>query len=93
MDRIDLNSTARSEQVAQTPARDPEEAQRALARVQGLLDRQRRVELQVHREQTARDDGTPEQRQALVESLVHGQQLTELNSIIDRLHPADVAYV
>jgi magnesium transporter len=93
MDRIDLNSTARSEQVAQTPARDPEEAQRALARVQGLLDRQRRVELQVHREQTARDDGTPEQRQALVESLVHRQHLTELKSIIDRLHPADVAYV
>lgn len=93
MDQIDLNSTARSEQVAQTPARDPEEAQRALARVQGLLDRQRRVELQVHREQTARDDGTPEQRQALVESLVHRQHLTELKSIIDRLHPADVAYV
>ena len=93
MDDIDLNSTARSEQVAQTPARDPEEAQRALARVQGLLDRQRRVELQVHREQTARDDGTPEQRQALVESLVHRQHLTELKSIIDRLHPADVAYV
>ena len=93
MDQIDLNSTARLEQVAQTPARDPEEAQRALARVQGLLDRQRRVELQVHREQTARDDGTPEQRQALVESLVHRQHLTELKSIIDRLHPADVAYV
>ena len=93
MDDIDLNSTARSEQVAQTPARDPEEAQRALARVQGLLDRQRRVELQVHREQTARDDGAPEQRQVLVESLVHRQHLTELKSIIDRLHPADVAYV
>ena len=93
MDDIDLNGTARSEQVAQTPARDPEEAQRALARVQGLLDRQRRVELQVHREQTARDDGTPEQRQVLVESLVHRQHLTELKSIIDRLHPADVAYV
>jgi magnesium transporter len=93
MDQIDLNSPVRSEQIAQTPARDPEEAQRALARVQGLLERQRRVELQVHREQTARDDGTPEQRQVLVEGLVHRQHLTELKSIIDRLHSADVAYV
>jgi magnesium transporter len=93
MDQIDLNSPVRSEQIAQTPARDPEEAQRALARVQGLLERQRRVELQVHREQAARDDGTPEQRQVLVEGLVHRQHLTELKSIIDPLHPADVAYV
>jgi magnesium transporter len=93
MDQIDLNSPVRSEQIAPTPARDPEEAQRALARVQGLLERQRRVELQVHREQVAREEGTPEHRQELVEGLVHRQHLTELKSIIDRLHPADVAYV
>ena len=93
MEQFDVNTSARPEPVAQTPARDPEEAQRALARVQGLLERQRRVELQVHREQAAREEGTAEQRQVLVESLVHRQHLTELKAIIDRLHPADVAYV
>jgi magnesium transporter len=75
------------------PARDPEEAQRALARVQALLERQRRVESLVHREQVGREGITPEEKKALVESLVHRQHLTELKSIIDRLHPADVAYI
>ncbi len=69
------------------PARDPEEAQRALARVLGLLEKQRRVESLVHREQTG------EQKKALVEQLVHKQHLTELKAILDRLHPADVAFV
>lgn len=73
------------------PARDPEEAQRALARVQALLERQRRVESLVHREQT--EITAPDEKKALVEGLVHRQHLTELKSIIDRLHPADVAYV
>jgi magnesium transporter len=70
------------------PARDPEAAQRALVRVQQLLDKQRRVEALVHREQTP-----VEQKKALVEQLVHRQHLSELKSIIDRLHPADVSYI
>jgi magnesium transporter len=70
------------------PARDPEEAQRALARVQALLEKQRRVESLVQREATPAED-----RKALVESLVHRQHLTELKSILDRLHPADIAYI
>lgn len=70
------------------PARDPEAAQRALVRVQHLLDKQRRVESLVHREQTPADE-----KKALVEQLVHRQHLSELRSIIDQLHPADVAYV
>jgi magnesium transporter len=70
------------------PARDPEAAQRALVRVQHLLDKQRRVELLVHR------DATPaENRKPLVEQLVHRQHLTELKTILDRLHPADIAYI
>lgn len=73
---------------AAVPARDPEEAQRALVRVQALLEKQRRVESLVHR------DATPaEEKKALVESLVHRQHLTELKSILDRLHPADIAYI
>jgi magnesium transporter len=70
------------------PARDPEAAQRALVRVQQLLDKQRRVESLVHREQTP-----VEGRKPLVEQLVHRQHLTELKSILDRLHPADIAYI
>lgn len=69
-------------------ARDPEEAQRALARVQAVLEKQQRVEMLVHREQTPAEDKRP-----LVEALVHRQHLTELKSIVDGLHPADVAYV
>jgi magnesium transporter len=71
-----------------TPARDPEEAHRALARVEALLERQRRVEQLVHREQTP-----AEEKKQLVEQLVHRQHLVELKAIVDRLHPADVAYM
>src|SRR5512134_1604858 len=70
------------------PARDPEAAQRALVRVQSLLEKQRRVEALVHREQTP-----AEARKPLVEQLVHRQHLTELKTILDRLHPADIAYI
>lgn len=69
-------------------ARNPEEAQQALARVQSLLEKQRRVESLVHREQTPAEDKKP-----LVEQLVHRQHLAELKAIVDRLHPADIAYV
>jgi magnesium transporter len=82
-----------SEQQIRTAWRDaaprgPEAAQRALARVQNLLEKQRRVEALVHREQTP-----AEQKKALVEQLVHRQHLNELKTILDRLHPADIAYI
>jgi magnesium transporter len=70
------------------PSRDPEAAQRALVRVQRLLDKQRRVESLVHRDATPAEDRKP-----LVEQLVHRQHLTELKAILDRLHPADIAYI
>ncbi len=68
--------------------RDPEEAQRALARVQAVLDKQQRVESLVHREHVPAEEKKP-----LVEALVHRQHLTELKAIVDGLHPADIAYV
>src|SRR4029450_6294825 len=71
---------------AQAP--DPEAAQRALARVEQLLEKQHRVEALVEREQTP-----VEEKKALVEQLVHRQHLNELKSILDRLHPADIAYI
>lgn len=86
-DRDDLSAAAPGASAAAL-ARDPEEAQRALARVQALLEKQRRVEALVHREQTPGG-----QKKALVEGLVHRQHLTELKTILDRLHPADAAYI
>jgi len=68
--------------------RDPEAAQRALMRVQQLLEKQRRVEALVHREQTPAAERKP-----LVEQLVHRQHLQELRAILDRLHAADIAYI
>ena len=67
---------------------DPEAAQRALARVEQLLEKQHRVEALVQREQTP-----GEEKKALVEQLVHRQHLNELKSILGRLHPADIAYI
>ena len=66
-------------------AHDPEAAQRALARVELLLATQRRVESLIQRDHT-----TAEDKKALVEQLVHPD---ELKSILDRLHPADIAYI
>ncbi len=85
-----MNETAvaDAEAPAEAPARNPEEAQQALARVQAVLEKQRRVESLVHREQTPAEEKKP-----LVEQLVHRQHLAELKSIVDRLHPADIAYV
>jgi magnesium transporter len=94
-----MNELATPNQADKRPPRDPEEAQRALVRVQALLERQRRVESLVQREQSNREQSHREQataaddKKALVEQLVHRQHLSELKSIIDRLHPADVAYV
>lgn len=73
--------------------RDSEHAQRALVRVQILLEKQRRVEALVQREQVPGEHGSAEHKKALVEQLVHKQHLSELNSILDHLHPADIAYV
>ena len=70
--------------------RDPEAASRALQRVQQLLDRHKRVEALVHREEPHGQAGG---RKELVETLVHRQHLAELHGLLDALHPADVAYI
>jgi magnesium transporter len=74
--------------LANARASDPEAAQRALVRVQQVLEKQRRVEALVHREQAQTGD-----KKAIVEQLVHRQHLTELRGILDRLHAADIAYI
>ena len=56
-----------------------------LEQVLELLRRHELVETQVHRQGGA--------RQELVETLVHRQHLTALQKLVDRLHPADIAYI
>jgi len=56
-----------------------------LEQVIELLHRHELVENLVHRQQSP--------RQELVETLVHRQHLGALQQLLDRLHPADIAYV
>ena len=72
-----------------TSSRDPEAAQLALVEVQDLLARQKLEAEVVHREEhTVGSD-----RQELVEQLVAKQQRSALQSRLDHLHPADIAYI
>jgi magnesium transporter len=69
--------------------RDPEDAQRALAEVEDLLARYEVVREQARHESESLD---PE-RQMLVEQVAVAQHLAHLRARLDRLHPADVAYL
>ena len=59
--------------------------QDSLRQITELLHRHRLVEHLVHRTDSPKHD--------LIESLVHRQHLSELRARLNRLHPADVAYV
>ncbi|MFZ2289916.1 MAG: magnesium transporter [Halopseudomonas yangmingensis] len=65
--------------------KSPESLQDRLDQVHELLRRHRLVENLVHRQEGEHQD--------LVESLVHKQNLVELQRKLDELHPADVAYI
>jgi magnesium transporter len=56
-----------------------------LDQVVELLHRHELVENLVRRQESTRHD--------LVETLVHRQHLTELQQLLDRMHPADIAYI
>jgi magnesium transporter len=64
---------------------DSDELQERLAQVQTLLARHKLVENLVHRQEMQHHD--------LVENLVHKQHLNELRSRLDKMHPADIAYI
>jgi len=69
--------------------RDPEEAQRALAQVQDLLRR-----FEVVREQARHEaERLPQERRPMVEQVAVSQHLWHLQARLERLHPADVAYI
>jgi magnesium transporter len=66
---------------------DPEDAQLALTRVQEQLRRHALVEHIVNRQQ--QDD----HRGPLVEGLLQRQHENELRSLVNELHPADIAFI
>jgi len=70
--------------VTPTP-KSRERLEESLAQVNELLERHRLVEGLVHSQDSRRHD--------LVESLVQRQHLAELQSRLNRLHTADVAYI
>jgi magnesium transporter len=69
--------------------RDPEDAHRALAEVEDLLARYEVVREQAHHEA----EGLEPDRQVLVEQVAAAQHLAHLRARLERLHPADVAYL
>ncbi|MCP5267721.1 MAG: magnesium transporter [Zoogloeaceae bacterium] len=64
---------------------DADELQAHLDEIQDLLSRYRLVENLVHRQEMPRHD--------LVEDLVHKQHLGQLKVRLDKMHPADIAYI
>ena len=59
--------------------------EKQLEQVIELLHRHELVENLVRRQDSPRHE--------LVETLVHRQHLTELQQLLDRMHPADIAYI
>ncbi len=72
-----------------TQPKDYEEAQRALADVQELLGQYAAVREQVRSEPPSGDDDQAEK----IAPLTEAHYLSQLRARVERLHPADVAYV
>ncbi|HEY0879462.1 MAG TPA: magnesium transporter [Zeimonas sp.] len=70
--------------------RDPEEASRALAEVQELLRRHNLIVEAAERERTDEDDAA---HAAPLDALIDQQYLQDLGARLQRLHPADIAYI
>ncbi|CAB3734637.1 Magnesium transporter MgtE [Achromobacter deleyi] len=83
-----MTQSAAAQKPPATPRRlDPEDAQHALAEVQERLRRQQLVADLVHRQEEGDAKAT------LVEDLVHRQHEAELKTLLDGLHPADIAFI
>ncbi|OFZ67648.1 MAG: magnesium transporter [Betaproteobacteria bacterium RBG_16_56_24] len=65
-----------------------ENVQDHLKQVESLLQKHALLEAIVHRQELARDDRHP-----LLDTLVHKQHIAELQSLLDGMHPADIAYI
>jgi len=66
---------------------DPEDAQQALQQLQNILKRQEVVEALARRQYEEED------RSNLLEGLLHRQHENEIRSIINDLHPSDIAFI
>src|SRR3989338_3215914 len=67
------------------PTKELEDLQEDLREVQGLLRRQRLVEGLANRQEMPKHDRG--------ESVAHKQNVAELRTKLDRMHPADIAYI
>ncbi|NYT65569.1 magnesium transporter [Alcaligenaceae bacterium] len=66
---------------------DPEDAQLALQQLQGILKRQEVVDALSHRH------GDDEDGSNLLEGMLHRQHEDEIRTLINDLHPADIAFI
>lgn len=66
---------------------DPEDAQLALQRLQGILKRQEVINLLTEKQSV--DD----ERSELISNLTHRQHESEIRAIINHLHAADIAFI
>src|SRR5690606_1951867 len=66
---------------------DPEDAQLALQRLQAILKRQEVVEALARRQYEA------DERSNLLEGMLHRQHEGEIRSIVNDLHPSDIAFI
>src|SRR3546814_7550969 len=68
---------------------DPEDAQLALQELQTILKRQEVVDALAHRQH----EGEDEDGSNLLEGMLQRQHANEIRAIINRLHPADIAFI
>jgi len=73
--------------MTQTQSHDPDVLRRHLSDVRELISRQRLVDDLVQRQQTRMP------HQDLVEAITHKQNIARLQRKLDRLHPADIAWI
>lgn len=66
---------------------DPEDAQQALHKLQGILKRQEVVEALAHRQYEE------DEKSNLLEGIVHRRHENEIKAIINDLHPSDIAFI
>lgn len=83
----ETQATPESEPIVIPRRLDPEDAQQALQKLQGILKRQEVVEALAHRQ--FEDD----ERSNLLEGMVHRQHENEIRAIINNLHPSDIAFI
>ncbi len=81
------NGTPVNEAIVIPRRLDPEDAQLALKKLQGILKRQEVVETLAHRQYEDNDKSN------LLEGIVHRQHENEIKTLVNDLHPSDIAFI